>query len=140
VRVVLLNLDKSLGLRSRPRKGVPPRPRPRPPRPPPPRRGRETTIFLRDRSNACGVVGVGLSSGPPLVDSTKRNVSRRNTTKALQKDFRPSGRDLRPFWSEISSRGSEISIVQVICSTSFITNKYSEREFFSMPDFERDIA
>ena len=53
VRVVLLELDTSLGLRSRPRKGVPPRPRPRPPRPPPPRRGRETTIFLRDRSNAC---------------------------------------------------------------------------------------
>ena len=52
VRVVLLELDTSLGLRSRPRKGVPPRPRPRPPRPPP-RRGRETTIFLRDRSNAC---------------------------------------------------------------------------------------
>ena len=26
--------------------------------------------------------------GSPLVDSTKRNVSRRNTTKALQKDFR----------------------------------------------------
>ena len=34
----------------------------------------------------CGVWGVSLS--PPLVDSTKRNVSRRNTTKALQKDFR----------------------------------------------------
>ena len=84
-RVVLLKLDTSLGLRSRSRKGVPPRPRPRPPRPPP-RRGRETTIFLRDRSNACGVWGVGLS--PPLVDSKKRNVSRRNTTKALQKYFR----------------------------------------------------
>ena len=28
---------------------------------------------------------VGLS--PPLIDSTKRNVSRRNTTNALQKDF-----------------------------------------------------
>jgi hypothetical protein len=36
--------------------------------------------------NVCGVWGVGLS--PPLVDSTKRNVSRRNTTKALQNDFR----------------------------------------------------
>jgi hypothetical protein len=85
-RVVLLELlDTSLGLRSRSRKGGAPRPRPRPPWPPP-RRARETTIFLRDRSNACGVWGRGHT--PPLVDSTKRNVSRRNTTKALQKDFR----------------------------------------------------
>ena len=37
---------------------------------------------------------------------------RRNNTKALQKYFRPSGRDFRPKRSEISSRGSEISIVR----------------------------
>ena len=33
-------------------------------------------------------VGGGVGLSPPLIDSTKRNVSRRNTTTALQKDFR----------------------------------------------------
>ena len=44
--------------------------------------------------NECVWRGGGVGLFLPLVDSTKRTVSRRNTTKALQKDFRPSGRDL----------------------------------------------
>jgi hypothetical protein len=67
-------------------KGGLPQPRPRPPRPPP-QQGRETTIFLEGTGSmrvACG----GSLSLPLVSDSTRRNVSGRNTTKALQKDFR----------------------------------------------------
>jgi hypothetical protein len=54
--------------------------------------------------NACGW-GAGLS--PPLIDSTKRNVSCRNTTKALQKDFR----SLEEIYDQ-KRQASEISIVR----------------------------
>ena len=63
-RVVLIELDTSLGLRSRPRKGWPPRPRPQPPRPPP-RQGREATILLEGTGAMCVVEEVS-----PLVLSS----------------------------------------------------------------------
>ena len=131
-RVVLLELlDTSLGFRSRSRKGGAPRPRPRPPRPPP-RRARETTIFLRDRSNACGVWGRGHT--PPLVDSTKRNVSRRNTTKALQKDFRR----LEEIYDQ--KRHKSLPSVRnfnclVICSIHFHLNSIATKIFHNPLNF-----
>jgi hypothetical protein len=67
-------------------KGGPPQPRPRPPRPLP-QQGRETTIFL-EGTGAMRVACEGSLSLPLVSDSTRRNVSGRNTTKALQKDFR----------------------------------------------------
>jgi len=67
-------------------KGGLPQPRPRPPRPPP-QQGRETTIFL-EGTGAMRVACGGSLSLPLVSDSTRRNVSGRNTTKALQKDFR----------------------------------------------------
>jgi hypothetical protein len=66
------------------RKGGAPQPRPRPPRPQP-QQGRETTIFL-EGTGAMRVACGGSLSLPLVSDSTRRNISGRNTT--LQKDFR----------------------------------------------------
>ena len=73
----------NLRLRSRPRKGWPPRPQPRPPRPPP-RRGRETTIFLEGHEQCIW----WRNEVSPLLSSLtlSKEVTRRNTTKAHQKD------------------------------------------------------
>jgi hypothetical protein len=67
-RVVLIELDTSLGLRSRPRKGWPPRPRPQPPRPPP-RQGREATILLEGTGAMCVVEEVS----PLVISSLYKN-------------------------------------------------------------------
>ena len=119
-RVVLLELDTSLGLRSRSRKGRLPRPRPRPPRPPP-RRGRETTILLRDRSNACTkcVWRVEVS---PLLSLTEERFTEhfRHYKKisdpltyvgTLQRHYKKISDPLEEI-SDLSSIGSEISIVR----------------------------
>jgi len=79
-RVVLLELDTSLGLHSQPRKGWPPRPRP-----PATTRERNDHSPFRDRSYA---FGGGSLSPCSLLWLYKNKVTRRNTTKAHQKDFR----------------------------------------------------
>ena len=68
-------------------KGGPPQPRPRPPRPLP-QQGREMTIFLEGTGAMRVACGGSLSLPLVLSDSTRRNISGRNTTKALQKGFR----------------------------------------------------